>query len=86
MADIYDHGFEIEMERIRDSVHYQSTKLEIIALQLNNLTKLYYIVFTITIQMSFFQRINYTLSNYKFCFISIDISVENHIIRIIIIG
>ena len=51
VADIYDHGFGTEMERIRGgnkinrigmcNVHYQPTKLKIIALELNNLTKLY---------------------------------------------
>ena len=64
MADIYDHGFGTEMERIRSgnkinrigihNVHYQPTKLKIIALPLNNLTKLYFIVSTMTIQVSFY--------------------------------
>ena len=63
VADIYDHGFGTETEQIRDrnkinrigtrNVHHQSTKLKIIALQLNNLTKLYSIVSTMTIQVSF---------------------------------
>ena len=59
VADICDNGFGTEMERIRGgnkinridtrNVHNQPTKLKIIAQQVNNLTKLYYIVFTITI-------------------------------------
>ena len=63
VADIYDHGFGTEMERIRSgnkinwigirNVCDQPTKRKIIALQLNNLTKLYSIVFTMTIQVSF---------------------------------
>ena len=64
VADIYDHGFGTEMERIRSgnkinrigirNVHYQPTKLKIITLPLNNLTKLYFIVSTMTIQVSFY--------------------------------
>ena len=62
-ADRYNHGFGTETERFRNgkkfsqigmrNVHYQPTKLKIITLQLNNLTKLYSIVSTMTIQASF---------------------------------
>ena len=45
------------------TVHNQATKLKIITLQLNNLTKLYSLVFTMTIEVSFYStdELHYSL-------------------------